>query len=265
MTTAHLLETAGLGLAAGLVGGLAGIGGSLVMLPGLALILGTTGGSHSEQHVFAAAAMAVNVVVALPASLRHAKAGAVRRDLVALLLPAMAVAIVVGVLVSNRVSGTVLRLLLALFIVAYCCWNIAILLRRRAQAESDAEHATTPIVLGIGGVSGFAAGLLGIGGGAVIVPALQLLGRVRLRHAIGTSNAAMVGSAAIGATLKWATLGEHGRSWTEAALIGAAMAPGAMLGGTAGATLAQRLPLRIVRLAVSCLLLVVAARLVIAR
>jgi uncharacterized membrane protein YfcA len=258
-----MFEAAGLGLAGGVLGGLAGLGGSLIMLPGLALIMGARGGPHNEQHVFAAAAMAVNVAVALPASLRHARAGAVQTKLAMPLIPSMIAAVIAGVLASNRFSGASLRFILAAFIGGYCCWNISILLR--GKGEPARERASVPLLAGIGVVAGFAAGLLGIGGGAVVVPCLQLLCGVKLRQAIGTSNAAMVGSALVGAAIKWSTLGQHGRSWTEAAVLAAAMAPGAVLGGTAGARLAHGLPLKAVRLAVSCILAAAAIRLALTR
>ncbi len=265
MTIAQYLEAAGLGLAAGTVGGLAGIGGSVIMLPGLALFMGFHGPDHNEQHLYMAAAMAVNVLVALPAARRHAKSGAVRGDLVVVLIPAMVIAIIAGVLVSDRLNGAILRLLLAGYIMAYCAVNIVRLVRARPESEEGKERIGVPLLVGIGGGAGFAAGLLGIGGGAVIVPALQLAGRVRLRHAIGTSTAAMIASALVGAILKFSTLSKHGLSWTQAALLAAAMAPGAVLGGTFGAELAHRLPLKAVRLAISCLLMIVAVRLAMPR
>jgi uncharacterized membrane protein YfcA len=166
-------------------------------------------------------------------------------------MPSMIVAIVAGVLISNRVSGGLLKILLAAFIAGYCCWNIARLIRGRSESERRGR-TSMPVVAGIGAGAGLVGGLLGIGGGAVVVPALQLLSGVPLRQAIG-------------AMLKFSTLSQHGRSWTEAALLAAAMAPGAVLGATAGASLAHALPLRAVRLTVSCLLLLVAVRLLLSR
>jgi uncharacterized membrane protein YfcA len=139
--------------------------------------------------------------------------------------------------------------------------NIIRTARRPGGIESGPEGAGPPVLLGIGGGAGFAAGVLGIGGGTLIVPALQLLARVRLRQAIGTSNASMIASALLGATFKFSTLSHHGHSWTEGALLVLAMAPGAMLGGTAGAHLAHKLPVRAVRLVVSSVLLIVAIHL----
>ena len=65
---------AAIGLMAGTLGGLLGVGGSVIMIPALTAIFGP------EQHLYQAAAMAVNVGVAVPAAWRHHGAGAARRD-----------------------------------------------------------------------------------------------------------------------------------------------------------------------------------------
>ena len=260
MTTIQVIEAVGIGLAAGVVGGLAGIGGSLVMLPGLALVFGYDDEKHSAHHVYMAAAMVINVLVAIPATRKHAQAGAVRRELVARILPTMIVAIVAGVLASDRVPGLRLKQLLAVFIAAYCVLNIYRIFKPRPQVNRPAERTGPVLLATLGGAAGLLGGLLGLGGGAVMVPALQVFARVKLIDAIATSSATMVGSAAIGASLKLATLSTHDRSWREALLLVVAMAPGAILGGSLGATLAHRLPIKAVRLVISIILLLVAAR-----
>lgn len=263
MTSIQLVEAAAIGLAAGVLGGMAGIGGSMIMLPGLALVFGYHDRAHTDQHVYMAAAMAVNVLVAVPATRRHAKAGALRHDLVKPVMPAMIAAIILGVLVSNWMDGRVLKYLLALFIAGYCLLNIYRIFRPRTDATRPAERRGAPILATVGGVAGFIGGLLGLGGGVVMVPMLQVLGNIRLREAIATSSAVMVASALIGAALKFATLhiAAPGHLWTKPALLVVAMAPGAIIGGTVGAALAHKLPLRAVRGIVSVILLVAAIRL----
>ncbi len=54
-----------IGLVAGLVGGLAGIGGSIIMLPALGLFLGYKTPARTEHHLYMASAMTVNILVAL--------------------------------------------------------------------------------------------------------------------------------------------------------------------------------------------------------
>src|SRR2546421_36480 len=63
-----------IGLVAGASGGLLGIGGSTVMIPGLVLVFGATPGDR--QHLYQAAAMIVNFFVVAPAVLRHHQARA---------------------------------------------------------------------------------------------------------------------------------------------------------------------------------------------
>jgi uncharacterized membrane protein YfcA len=261
MTLEQLLLAALIGLIAGVLGGLAGVGGSMIMIPGLALIFGYQDEAHTEQHLYMAAAMAVNVLVSAPAAWRHYKNGHMRRELVVKILPGMLAAIVVGVIVSNFIEGTWLRRGLAVFIACYAVFNIYRVLRPVDEATRPPEKIGAARMTAIGGVSGMAGGLLGIGGGVVMVPLLQIFAWVRLRHAIAASSTVMVVSAVIGAALKLGTLGPtHGLSVADAFMFVVAMGPGAVVGGMLGAQLTHVLPLRVVRAAISLLLLLIAAR-----
>ena len=77
----ELLRLLMLGFFAGAIGGLVGLGGSIVIIPVLTLLL------HRDQHLSQAAAMIVNVFVAVPALMRHQRAGAVRWDVILRMLP----------------------------------------------------------------------------------------------------------------------------------------------------------------------------------
>lgn len=244
---------------AGVLGGLAGIGGSLIMLPALAVFIhdDNPGTAH---HMFMASAMVVNVVVSLPAALKHRQAGAIHFGALRVILPVMALSIVVGVLVSNTFDGLLLRKILAGFIGLYALMTIARYFRKSAEPELDAKRLHKARLVGIGTFTGLIAGLLGIGGGVVMVPMLQVFCRMPIRSAIATSSAVMVMTAVVGASLKLATLPTHDRSVVHALIIAAALAPTAFFGGRLGATLTHKLPLQAVRLVVSLALMVVAAR-----
>lgn len=257
-TAIDILAEAAIGLIAGLLGGLLGIGGSVIMIPGLAVVLGAR--DPSTQHLFQAAAMAVNVAVAAPAAIRHAMHGAINKRLALLVLPTATVFIVVGVLLSNEISGLALRRIFAVFLVYVA---ISILFKTTRKAPDHApEHAriTPPRAGAVGAVMGFAAGLLGVGGGVLAVPLALTLCRVPLRTAIGVSSAAMCLTATVGATLKITTLGSIGQSPTDALTLAAAMAPTAILGGWLGARLTHRLPLQTVRVVLLVLLVLAAFR-----
>lgn len=261
MTLVEVLLAMGIGLAAGVLGGLAGIGGSMVMLPGLALLLGYSDEAQTEHHLFMAAAMVVNVVVAVPAAARHARAGSVRWDLARALLLSMTLAIVAGVLLSNELRGAWLRFGLAVFIAGYCIVNLVRAFKKRREIDPNEWKRRRGAVSVSGGLSGLVAGLLGLGGGVVLVPMLQVFCKVRLRIAIATSLTVMPLTAGVGAAVKMGTLGGHGLLWVDAVMLVLAMAPGAALGGHLGAMANHRLPLFWVRVVVSVLLLIVAARL----
>lgn len=250
-----------IGMLAGTLGGLLGVGGSVVMIPGLALLFGT----GENQHLYQASAMAVNVAVAIPAARRHHQAGAVVPAVLRWMLPAALIAIVIGVWASNlpiftggdggRWLGRVLAMFLGYVII------VNLLKLRKPKAEHDAEsldHAriTPPRCGFVGGVMGATAGLMGVGGGALAVPLQHSVAKLPLRNAIANSSLVMVFSAAIGATLKIATLGGHYDSdelsrpaWATALLLAAVLAPTAIIGARLGAKLTHSLPLVYVRVA----------------
>lgn len=262
MTPTEMILAAAIGLSAGVLGGLAGIGGSMVILPGLALVFGFRTADFAEQHLYMAAAMATNVLVALPATSRHIRAHAVRRDLVIPILPTMLVAMVIGVLASNYLHGQLLKRMLAAFIAAYAVVNLYRMLRPLGEVNRPTERTSRPVLMTIGGGAGLVGGLLGLGGGVIMVPLLQVVSRVRLREAIGVSSAVMIATALVGALIKFATLSTHNLQPTDAALFVLVMAPTAMFGAALGASMAHRLPLRAIRAIVSVLLIVAAIRMV---
>lgn len=107
----------------------------------------------------------------------------------------------------------------------------------------------------IGIVAGVLAGMLGIGGGALFVPALVIvLGRGQI-DAEATSLAAMVPVALLGA---WRQRGYGNVRLHDAILLGALAVPGAVL----GVWLANVLPVVVVRDLFAALLLFTAFQLV---
>lgn len=261
-----------IGLIAGTLGGLLGVGGSVITIPGMAILFGT----GENQHLYQAAAMTANLAVALPAAARHRKAGALRPKVLRWMLPATLVFIVVGVLASNLPvfsveaggedsggdsggGGLWLGRILAIFMVYVIAVNIRKLLRSKEKKAADwvREPKTTPARCGaVGVVMGFAAGLMGIGGGALAVPLQQTLVKLPFRNAIANSSFVMVFSAGIGAVLKLTTLEQHypttldaDPAWFTALILAIVLAPTAIIGAGIGAKLTHTLRPRYVRIA----------------
>ncbi|MCA9312304.1 MAG: sulfite exporter TauE/SafE family protein [Phycisphaerales bacterium] len=257
--TVEILILLALGLLAGTVGGLLGVGGSIVMIPALVVVFG--GRDWGTQHLFQASAMVVNVAVALPASIRHRQKGAVDKRLFRIMLPVTMVFIIVGVLVSDRLEGQVLQRLFAVFLVYVAGVNLHRLTRPRRAAAAESAARVTLVRGGICGVvMGFMAGLLGIGGGGVAVPLIQMVCRLPLRTCIAVSANVMCITAAVGAITKMSSLHLHDADWRRALTLSLLLAPTAVLGGFIGAGLTHRLPVRVVRTIFVVVVLITAAK-----
>ena len=239
-----ILSLLALGLIAGAIGGLVGMGGSIVIIPCLTLMW------KHDQQLSQAAAMIVNVFVAAPALFRHHQADAVRWDVVARMLPFGLLLILVGVEVSNKFEGEVLEKVYGVFLLYVIVFNVM-----KLMTDDGSLLAATPPRVGwgrvglVGGSMGLAAGLLGIGGGPVAVPMLQRVCNLPLRQAIAASSAVMCLTAIVGAARKNATLAHHSLDLNESLWLAVCLAPTATIGALIGAGLTHALPLRWVRLA----------------
>jgi uncharacterized protein len=108
----------------------------------------------------------------------------------------------------------------------------------------------------VGTLAGVFSGLFGVGGGTVIVPLLILWFGYGEREATGTSLAAIVVIAAIAA----AAQGAYGNVDVAKGVLVGVPAVGGVLAGT---WLQQRVPQRVIGLAMSALLVVVAVSLLV--
>jgi uncharacterized membrane protein YfcA len=254
------------GFSAGVLGGLLGIGGSIIMIPVLTVIL------HKSQHLAQAAAMIVNIFVSLPSAWHHhSKAGAVRWDVVWRMLPAGIIGIVIGVMISDLFHGNQeqwLTMIFGVFLFWVVAINILHIYQRRPEPESHHALPTWLRCSAVGGSTGIVGGLLGIGGGVVMVPLLQRITKLPFRQCIGTSSAVMCVTALFGAFSKNWTLAEHidalGRplQWSDSLFIAGCLAPTAVVGGLIGAKMTHTLHLKWVRVAFLVLLTMAAARMV---
>ena len=258
-----------LGLLAGTLGGMLGIGGSIVMIPGLAILFSLGRTPDPNQHLFQASAMIVNVVVSVPAALRHRKADAMVPEALLWMLPAALVSVLLGVWVSNLPvfsgadGGRWLGKLMAVFMVYVILMNILKLRARKEQAVGAGPRITPAGATWVGVVMGAVAGLLGIGGGSVAVALQQAILRLPLRKCIANSSAVICVSATVGAIYKNATLAQHATeaspiNFQASLLIAVLLAPTAWVGARIGSGLTHSLPIRQVRIAFICLMVVAA-------
>lgn len=264
MDLPFILLTALIGFVSGIFGGLLGIGGSLVMIPLLTLVHG------SNQQLYQAAAMIVNIPVAASATIKHALKKAIQLEIVIRLLPAALIGIIIGVWASNSISTNHLQILFAILLVYVGVSELISIVH--ARSKSDKERPEETVLPGafrtsaVGGTNGFVAGLLGIGGGVILIPMLRRICKLQMRAAIAASSATMLVTATVGAIYKNLALPDlyapdgSPLSIGESLTIAAAMIPTAFVGSYIGAGLTHRLPIRTIKLIFALLVLLAAAR-----
>ena len=133
MTPVELVALAAIGLFAGVLAGLLGIGGGLVMVPAMVLVLGF------DQHVAQGTSLLVIIPAALSGSYTHYRNGRISlRDALFLAIGG-AVAASIGSVLALNVEDAILRKLFAIFLLAVAARIILTRNRGRPAAEDAAD------------------------------------------------------------------------------------------------------------------------------
>ncbi len=236
ITLAVVLLTLGLGLVAGLVSGYVGVGGGIVMVPVLLELFRHWG---LPPNVAVQAAMATSLAAAVfsvtSSTIRHARHDRVLWHMVPYLAPGSMVGGWAGAWLAVRMPGTTLQLSLA-GILALAALRM---LMEKERPEQAPKRVRWWQGLGVGVLVGMAAGLSGLAGGFVLVPALALLLAVPAPWLAGTSSAVIIFSALAAALgyltsppatpLGWGFVGHVGLPLSGLLALGAI--PGAQVGG----------------------------------
>lgn len=212
-----MIRLVAIGLIAGGFSALFGVGGGVVIVPLLILLLG-----YAPDRATATSLAAI-VITASVAATAHAGLGNVRWGEALLIgVPAM-VGVTAGIALKRGISSRALTIGFAVFLVLVAA---RIAFGGEAAALGDPGGVELVLIGLLGLAAGVVAGLFGVGGGTVFVPALVLIGLGQL-EAEATSLAAIVPVSVLGT---W----RQGRSglvaWRDAAVIGAASTLTAILG-----------------------------------
>lgn len=214
------------GAAAGLLSGMFGIGGGIILVPVLGALLGLD--QHRAQGISLAVMLAP---VGLPAVLHYRRAGHhIRWRLVGYLVGGFVLGVTAGSLLANALPVRPLRWV---FIVFLLLMALRYALTSRSRRESAPKEEPPPgqllaLGLAIGALGGVMSGLLGIGGGAIIIPLLALWMGLPQHEAQVTSLALMLPPIGLPGVLVYA--GGHGLPWMLLLFAGAGFAGGALLG-----------------------------------
>ena len=245
---------------AGGFGSLVGIGGGLIIVPLLSVGLG-----YDVKTAIAASLIGV-IATSLSASPRYIRTGLADRRLALLLLVAAALGGLAGGLTAGYLDGRALSLLFALLLTGVALrmlWQIrhpvtplpidddasgsgfgfASTFVEPTTGENVAYQARR-IVPGtaVSFVAGNISGLLGVGGGVINVPTMNVLMHVPIRVATTTSTYMLAATAAASATV-------YVVSGQVDPMLAAPVALGVIVGARIGARLSMRLSQNVLRLA----------------
>jgi uncharacterized protein len=231
-----------LGILAGTLGGLLGIGGSVIMIPVLLFFI-----PDMSIHLAQAIAMTVNPAVAISSAAKHQHNLNVSWRAVWRVIPLSLLCISAAAWFSNSINGAWLEFSFALFLIWVFWDQISCFVNKNSKAEVQSKQ-TSLFRFGLtGGITGTVSGLLGIGGGLIQVPLLNRVCSLPIKKAIGTSSAIMFVTAIVGASVKDLTLQDVENGGLTALLYAAQIIPGALIGGWLGAKLTNVLPNKTIR------------------
>lgn len=237
-----------LGLVVGIVLGVVGGGGSIVAVP--ALVYGV-GMSPAEAIPTSLLVVGASSLAALIPRVREG----LNWPVILLVGAAGIPSAWAGTAVGRLVDPEVLMLAFAgIMIIA----GIR-MLGRTPEAEGSCStgpgrsfRACAPKAVAVGLLVGFLTGLLGVGGGFLLTPALTLFLGLRMKQAVGSSLAIIVLNSAAG-------FSAHAAGFTIDWPIVLAFAVPAILGSLAAARFARRLNDRHIRVSFAVLIFIVAA------
>lgn len=173
-----------LGAAVGFAAGLLGIGGGMLLVPFMTMIL-TAKAFPKEYivHMAIATSLATIMFTSISSVRAHHARGAVRWDIVKLLVPGILIGSWFGPWIGAQMNSSTLALSFAVF-VAFSATQM--LLDKKPAPSRDLPGA--PGMLGAGGAIGTLAGLVGAGGGFISVPFMTWC-NVKIHNAVATSAA----------------------------------------------------------------------------
>ncbi|HEY4643186.1 MAG TPA: sulfite exporter TauE/SafE family protein [Bacteroidota bacterium] len=223
------------GIVTGILGALFGIGGGIFLIPYLVLLLGV------PMHQAIATSIVAVIATSSAAASVNVGRGFTNLRLGVLLETATTTGALLGGLTANVLSESVLSRLfgaLLLFVAAVMVWSI----RRPEEAATSTRSGDrgkletsyydpaigeeiryrvvrVPAGLGASFFAGGISGLLGVGGGIIKVPAMNLLCGVPIKAAAATSNF-MIGVTALASVFIYYAHGHVNPLVTGAGVVG---------------------------------------------
>lgn len=243
-----------LGLVAGVFSGLFGIGGGIVIVPALTLFL-----AFSPKAAVATSLAALLMPVGIFAVITYYRNKLLDIRSSAIVAVGLVTTTVIGAQITLALPDTLFKQAYGVFVIIMGARFLELFKRSAAGAQTatSSEQTTEPgqealwklLVLGL--LAGVLAGMFGIGGGIVIVPALVGFFAFEHKRAVGTSLGALLLPVGLPGVLSYYAAGELNIAAAVPVAIGLA------IGALGGARLAIGLPPKVMRRMYGAFLIVV--------
>jgi uncharacterized membrane protein YfcA len=265
-----IAQLAGIGAAAGLLGGMLGIGGGIVMITAMTILLGQRFGPESF-HLYKLASITTTIALSIPAIMRHRQARAIVPGMLWSMVPAAVLGVLAGVALSSvfvREHTLLLRRGFGVFLECVVLFNLYQSYAGLSEESGSVRRCPMPsrwkILAGVVGIPmGFLGGFLGIGGGVWAVPSQRLVLGVKIRSAIANSAATILPVAVTTSLVHaYAITQRTELHVSDAYWLALVLAPTALVMAWIGAALTHTVPVKTLKQAFQILLAVAGLRLI---
>ena len=242
ITTVIVLVAVGLG--AGTLGSMLGVGGGILMVPALTF-MGLAHAPAAATSLFAVTSTSVSSTVAYSRQKRIDYRRAVQLAIAA--VPGA----VLGVFISTGISDAQFKLgfgIMLMAVGAYVMFKSSILKEKGQRKMSVLQHAAVfAITFGAGIISS----LFGVGGGTIFVPVMLLIYRMTMHNAAATSQLALM-------ITSFAGIFTHALVGNPNYLYAIALSAGAFVGAQLGARWSKNTKESLLRKMLGIVLMIVA-------
>lgn len=174
-----------IGAAAGVLGGMLGIGGGVIAVPCLLYLFSYLGFPQAYiMHLAVATSLSAMVFNTAGATFAHNRKKNVAWDVFRKLAPGLVIGSAIGAIIGTGLSDVILEICFGLFLL-----TMAVYFWMQKVVKTEKHQLPRPMILNLfSGSIGALSNILGIGGGSMTVPMLTHY-RMKDRNAIGTSAA----------------------------------------------------------------------------
>jgi uncharacterized membrane protein YfcA len=173
-----------IGALAGILAGLFGVGGAIVVVPGLLFAFSTYGIADGNNMHIALGTTLTGMIFTLSAAVySYQKRHAVLWPVFYKMLPGVSVGTILGATLAGHLPSQILKIIFSIFLMIVAV-RIFLLIQPKPENKIPAQW----VVSFVSGLIGLTAGLLGVAGGTLTIPFLMRC-NVSIRQASGTSAA----------------------------------------------------------------------------